>query len=65
VFKGFFGKLLFRYLLRLKISLALSDEHDEKLSGYFEACVQTMNDTFENSRYDQTSKPLALNGDSL
>jgi len=32
VFKGFFGKLWFRYLLRLKISLALSDEHDEKLT---------------------------------
>ena len=33
VFEGFFGKLLFRnnyYLLRLKISLARSDELDEK-----------------------------------
>jgi len=33
VFEGFFGKLLFRivnYQVRLKISLARSDEHDEK-----------------------------------
>ena len=35
MFVGFFGKLLFRivnYLLRPKISLALWDEHDEKLT---------------------------------
>jgi len=34
VFEGFFGKLLFRivnYLLRLKITVAWSDELDEKL----------------------------------
>ena len=36
MFEVFFGKLLFRivnYLLRLKISLARGDEHDEKLTS--------------------------------
>jgi len=35
--------------LRLKISLAQSDEHDEKLIGFFEACGSFLSKNDENT----------------